>query len=108
MTGSEKVLWEEMGKTVWPEGTDWKAQEVVLGYIPDFYEPSSRIVVEVDGSIHNVKRVRLNDLRKQRHFAKEGILTVRYTNDEVKVNVAKILRSLKGLISRRVSARTDD
>jgi very-short-patch-repair endonuclease len=52
MTEAEKVLWEKLrGNQL--NGLHFRRQQVIAGYITDFYCHSARLIVEVDGSIHD-------------------------------------------------------
>ena len=104
LTGSEKLLWGRMCAVRWPNGVKWESQSVVMGFIPDFWEPLTRIVVEVDGGIHNLPRVKRADARKDRIFRKAGITVFRFTNEETESGLPRIVQ----LLRREVLLRATD
>lgn len=69
---NQKMIWEVNGKA------DKKA------YIFDFYLPTLKMAIEIDGASHNSKRAKVYDLIRDSLAAKKGIRVVRFTNEEVK------------------------
>lgn len=70
MTPAELKLWVELKRRQSRVGADFKAQEVVCGYIPDFVELSAGLIVEVDGPIHRHQKKR--DAIRQKHLEASG------------------------------------
>ncbi len=65
MTPAEKILWEELRAN--KLGVHFRRQQVIQGFIVDFYCHQAGLVVEVDGDVHDLHkeedgrcRVRLN------------------------------------------------
>ena len=51
MTPAEKVLWQELrGNKMGPR---FRRQQVIAGFIVDFYCHSAGLVIELDGDIHH-------------------------------------------------------
>ena len=58
-TRSEALLWAQLrGRKLGPR---FRRQHPLLGFIVDFYCPSYRLVVEIDGSVHDTERARRFD-----------------------------------------------
>lgn len=54
MTPAEKILWEELrGSKL---GVRFRRQQVIQGFIVDFYCHWAGLVVEVDGDVHDLQR----------------------------------------------------
>ena len=80
MTPAETVLWSWLQEL----GLDFAPQQVVGGWIVDFYSPSLRLVVEVDGSVHApVYRV-AQDRERDASLVEKGHRVIRLTNHEVR------------------------
>ena len=79
-TPAEEILWNYL-KTK-PFGIKFRRQHPYSIYILDFYCHSLKLVIEVDGSIHNLKEIKNNDIERQRLLEKDGLRVVRFTNDE--------------------------
>jgi very-short-patch-repair endonuclease len=73
-------------------------RQVVLGrFIVDFYAPSLKLVVEVDGGIHETQIVA--DARRDAWLASQGIAVVRVTVESVERELQLALRDL--VLARR-------
>ncbi len=54
-TKSEKILWKALrGKKL--DGVKFRRQQPIGVYIADFYSSAYRLIVEVDGSIHDTQQ----------------------------------------------------
>jgi len=72
-TDSEARLWRALRST--QLGVAFRRQVPLLGFVADFYAPSARLVVEVDGGYH---RRRVNaDARRDLKLARAGYRVVR-------------------------------
>ena len=76
MTEAEKILWGYL-KTK-PNGYKFRRQHPLGFYIADFYCHKLKLVIEVDGSIHDIEEVKLNDAIRQKLFEKEGLTVMRF------------------------------
>lgn len=52
MTPEERVLWQEL-RLLRQRGYAFRRQQVIAGFIVDFYCHNAALVVEVDGGIHD-------------------------------------------------------
>ncbi len=64
------------------EGYTVRPQEVVWGYIADFYIPERKLIIEVDGSVHHSEVARVKDAWRTRNLARRGIQVLRISNAE--------------------------
>ena len=72
-TDSEARLWRALRST--QLGVAFRRQVPLLGFVADFYAPSARLVVEVDGGYHR-RRVTADD-RRDLKLARAGYRVVR-------------------------------
>ena len=97
MTVEEKHLWYDFLKNL---SVTVHRQKIIGRYIVDFYIPSSKIAIELDGSQHYSGENRKNDSERDKFLSGNGITVLRYTNRQVKEkfrNVCEdILNHLKG------------
>ena len=77
-TDAERALWRELRAT--RLGVRFRRQHVVVGYIADFYCASAKLVVEVDGGVHEATRAR--DDERTRALEALGVYVVRFTNEQ--------------------------
>ena len=90
MTKAEVVLWKRLKELPW----DFEAQKVVCGYIPDFVEESSYLIIEVDGEYHNTPYQKKKDARRTRHLNQEGYKVIRFMNEEVLTNLGLVVERI--------------
>ena len=89
MTPAEKILWQELRAN--KLGVHFRRQQVVQGFIVDFYCHQASLVVEVDGDIHDLQKE--EDERREKVLSALGLRIVRFGNDEV-------IRELSAVVGR--------
>lgn len=83
LTPAEKRLWMDL------KLRGLLAQQIIRGYIPDFVHPQKKIVVEVDGSIHNYRKDQ--DSQKDDRLVSAGYRVLRFTNRQVFYEIQSVL-----------------
>jgi leucyl-tRNA synthetase len=80
-------------------GVKFWRQTVLLGWIVDAWCPSKKIIVEIDGSVHDSKSAKKYDARRTRVLQEElGARVVRFRNEEVLRSPLLVQARLRGLI----------
>ncbi len=82
-TLAEALLWTRIRKKQ-VCGYLFLRQKPVIGYIMDFYCPSLKLAIEVDGSSHDMKDI--GDEERQDELELIGIRFLRFTNQEIEEN----------------------
>ena len=81
-TRAEKILWQRLrGKQV--GGFHFRRQHPIGRFIVDFYCASARLVVEVDGAVHNEPGHAEYDEDRQRFLQASGLRVLRFSNAQV-------------------------
>jgi very-short-patch-repair endonuclease len=94
MTPAEKILWEELrGSKL---GVRFRRQQVIQGFIVDFYCHKAGLVVEVDGDIHDLQKE--EDERREKVLSEMGLKIVRFRNDEVIGNLLGVVQKIKACL----------
>jgi very-short-patch-repair endonuclease len=93
MTSAEEALWERVRNRKLG-GFKIRRQAIVLGFIPDFYCPEVKLIIEVDGSIHLVEEVARRDALRERILRAEGYDVIRFTNNAVLHNTESVCAQL--------------
>jgi len=89
MTPSEKEVWELVrNKNI--NGYKFRRQHPILKYILDFYCHKLKLVIEIDGGIHNTREQIKKDKLRTKHLEEYGLTILRFSNDEVKKNIDKV------------------
>jgi len=96
-TPREAALWARLkGRQL---GVAFACQEFVLGYIADFYCPVAKLVVEVDGPIHDSDKQRRRDSVKDRALKWRGLIVLSLpttmTTDEMVERIDRKLHFLQ-------------
>ena len=94
MTPAEKRLWEELRQN--KLGVRFKPQHPMQFYIADFYCYQLKLVIEVDGAIHDFNKEK--DLERTSALEEMGNVVIRFTNDEVMKNLEFVLNQIKAKI----------
>ena len=95
MTPAEKRLWQEVrAKKL---GVRFRRQQVIAGFIVDFYCHRSALVVEVDGDIHDLQEE--EDARREKVLREMGLRIVRFRNDDILKDLPAVVENIKGLVS---------
>ena len=93
MTVPELILWQKLrDRTIFK--CKFRRQHPVSFFIVDFYCHEYRLVIEVDGDIHDDETVRDYDLGRTAELNKFGLKVLRFTNNEVFENIDTILKKI--------------
>ena len=98
MTDAEKVLW--MYLKVGIAGLKFRRQHPIGLYIADFYCHKIRLVIEVDGSIHEDAEIKKLDEVRQSDLEKWGCNILRFTNQKVMNQIEEVIKIISGKISQ--------
>ena len=81
MTKEERHLWYDFLKT---QSRQWKRQFIFEPYIVDFYCPSAKLVVELDGGQHYEENALAYDAERTKVLQETyGLKVIRFTNLEI-------------------------
>ena len=96
-TEAEKILWEKLRGRKFLS-LKFKRQYSIAQFVLDFYCPEKRIVIELDGSIHNTAAVRNHDENRDGFIKDFNIKIIRIKNEMVFDNVEEVLEYIKSQI----------
>jgi poly(A) polymerase len=91
-TPAEAKLWKALRRNQL-DGLRFRRQHAIDRYIVDFYCPAARLVVEVDGPIHEATET--EDLERQEALEKSGLRVVRFSNEEVMERLPGVVERIK-------------
>ena len=101
MTYYESLLWESLkGKQIC--GVRFRRQHPIRYFIADFYCHEAKLVVEVDGDIHN-DQTDYDDGRSA-EMEKFGIIVLRVTNSEVETSLEKVIYKIETIVNERLKS----
>ena len=93
LTPAEAALWS-MLKGSQLMGRKFRRQHGVGSYIVDFCCPSERLVVELDGEVHNHAMQAEYDIVRDAHLRELGFKVIRFENKDVFQNPQRILDNI--------------
>ena len=91
MTPSEKRLWERL-RANRLNGLAFRRQQVISGFIADFYCRAARLIVECDGHVHTAQAA--YDQERDQIIATYNLRILRFTNDRVSHDLPAILADI--------------
>ncbi|MGV3596967.1 MAG: endonuclease domain-containing protein [Bacteroidota bacterium] len=96
-TEAERFLWSELRNRKF-ESVKFRRQHPIGKYIADFYCHELKLVIEIDGAVHNSQDQKEYDKGRTQELNEKGILVIRFTNSEVENNLQNVLYRLKEFI----------
>ena len=100
MTKSEAVLWKRL-KDRKLFNSKFRRQHPVNIFIVDFYCHEYKLVIEVDGDIHNDEIASQYDLGRTEVLNKFGLKVIRFTNDQVLYSLNSVIEKIQREITER-------
>ncbi|MPQ46311.1 DUF559 domain-containing protein [Marinifilum sp. N1E240] len=94
MTESEMIFWEII-RNRRIKGLKFRRQHPISNFIADFYCHELKLVIEIDGEIHNTEDNKEYDEGRTAELGYMGITVVRFTNDEIHHSPELVIRKLK-------------
>jgi len=85
MTTSERVAWELL-RNRRMLGLKFRRQQVIRGYIVDFYCAELRVALEIDGAVHACFEQAFHDVGRDLELMEFGTITFRLPAEEASAN----------------------
>lgn len=91
LTPAEEILWKTLRNRQLGD-LKFRRQHPIGRFIVDFYCPSHKLIIEVDGEIHNQQQD--YDQTRTQKLQNFGYLVLRFTNDEVINDLSTVLQKI--------------
>ncbi|MEI7983889.1 MAG: endonuclease domain-containing protein [Bacteroidota bacterium] len=101
MTFAENILWQKL-RFKKLQGAIFRRQHPIKYFIVDFYYHRARLVIEVDGEIHDDPQAISHDQNRTAELNNLGLRVIRFTNEQVENDLPEVLR----IIARHLSVNT--
>ncbi|AEV31676.1 hypothetical protein Oweho_0662 [Owenweeksia hongkongensis DSM 17368] len=98
LTISEARLWKAL-KGSQLDGRKFRRQHSIANYIVDFYCPSEKLVIEVDGGYHRNESVQIADAKRDAYLNSIGIKVLRVLNESVRSQLGMVLEAIRAEFS---------
>ena len=94
LTPAEAAFWKIVQNSKL-DGRKFRRQHSVAGYILDFYCPSERLAVELDGEVHFHDAAREYDYERKLFLQHFGIKVIRFENKQVFEDLEFVLYTIR-------------
>lgn len=81
MTAAEELLWKQIHINEWK--LKFRRQHPIANYVVDFYCHALKLVIELDGEIHEVEDVKKYDEYREAHLKELGLTVLRFKNEQL-------------------------
>ena len=92
-TPAEELLWKRL-RSYRLTGLKFRRQHPLGGAIADFYCAERRLVIEVDGEVHNYQENRERDELRDEVMVSRGLTVLRFANDRVFNDLERVLQEI--------------
>lgn len=89
-TSAETLLWQAL-KNSKLEDRKFRRQHSINDYVVDFYCPAEKLILEVDGDVHDLEEVKERDENREKELRDMGFNVLRIQNDDVFRNMSLVL-----------------
>lgn len=99
-TDAEEIVWQSLRNRK-VLGFKFRRQHPLDKYIADFYCYKAKLIIEIDGGIHNQNNNQEYDKNRSYELEEMGITVIRFTNELVNGNLDKVLNTIKGHLQNK-------
>jgi very-short-patch-repair endonuclease len=92
MSPLEALLWQLLRRS--PVGIKFRRQYPIGPYVADFYCPSAKLVIEIDGQVHGLEHQARHDAKRDELIGAFGVQIVRVPASDVMRDVAAVAQSV--------------
>lgn len=92
-TKIEKIIWEKLRNN--NLGIKFRRQHPVGDFVVDFFAPSIKLAVELDGNQHGTKDGKEYDEMRTQFLESKGITVIRFWNSEIENDLENVLNKIK-------------
>ena len=103
-TSAEELLWSVLRGRGFL-GLKFRRQHRVYNYIVDFYCHELRLILEVDGEVHESKEQAARDENRDAHLMDAGYRVERFANNQVFQDLEGVLKRIEAIFILEEKAR---
>jgi imidazole glycerol-phosphate synthase subunit HisF len=93
MTEAEKILWFHLKLGV--NGLKFRRQHPIGIYVADFYCHKMKLVIELDGTVHDNAEVAVRDKQREDNLRAWGYEIIRFTNEQIHTAIESVIRTIE-------------
>ena len=101
-THAEGLLWKRLRKKRLG-GFRFRSQHIIHSFIVDFYCPQAKLVIEIDGSVHDNQQE--YDQEREKILEIFGYQIVRFKNAQIKTELESVLARIYNACKTRIDVQ---
>jgi len=101
-TKAEKILWSRLNRNH-ILGLQFRRQHPINIFIADFYCAKIKLVIEIDGSIHDITEYQEHDRGRSEILNDFGITVIRFTNEQIIEKIDSIVEQIETVVQKLLS-----
>jgi len=101
-TCAERLLWQRVrGNGI--AGLKFRRQQVIEGFIVDFFCHRAKLVVELDGEVHDTEERKKEDEARRMVFEARGLTELRFRNEAVIGNIEAVIEEIEKTVQSKLA-----
>ena len=92
-TEPERILWRHLRNRNFA-GYKFRRQHPFDDFVLDFYCPSAKLAIELDGGGHNYRAGQIRGRTRSEFLARHGVVVLRFWNHQVRQELDSVLRAI--------------
>src|SRR5439155_19324369 len=96
-TPAEQILWEAL-RDRRLQGFKFRRQHPLGRYIADFCCPEAKLVIEIDGKVHDRPEQKDYDQIREEEIKARNFQMIRFRNDEIENNLEPVLQTIAAIL----------
>lgn len=96
-TLAEQILWGKIRKKQLLN-VQFYRQKPIYNYIADFYAPTAKLIIELDGKHHQEAQYKLNDTIRDSELAQLNLTILRFSNQQIVQNIQSVIKLISNHI----------
>ena len=93
-TEAERLLWTRLQNNQLL-GLHFRRQHPINRFIADFYCPKIKMVVEVDGGIHDIPENKAYEIGRSEILNDFDIIVIRFTNEQIINDIESVIKEIE-------------
>ncbi len=102
-TDAERMLWSKLRRKQIHESQFYR-QKPIAGFIVDFYCPSAKLIIELDGGHHFHEDQQAYDIERTQILESHGLQVLRFTNQQITQDIENSVQIICETIAERKTA----
>ena len=97
-TPAENIFWEIVRNRNFL-GLKFRRQHQIGSYVVDFYCDEKKLIIELDGKIHDTSSVKKKDQKRDAYLKSLGMNIIRIRNEKILTGIESVLDEITGIIN---------